>query len=126
MYESQIATAARLVAKYGQPAIWVQTVIPPPGDPTKPWIRSAGVPTDFPCSVVFITSNKKNWYAQIFDKASDIPDGFLMALLPGNCGFVPTLTDQLKRSNTVSYFVKWIDEVNPAGNPILYTLGLAP
>ena len=54
VYERQIATATRLIEKYGQACTWRE-----PGTPTgNPANPTPGLPTDYPVHIVFLDNGK--------------------------------------------------------------------
>lgn len=122
VFDRQVATAKRLIAKYGEPVTWHSA---PPSDAPddQPWNGTDVQPIDRPgIRVAFFPTNSSIGQLIRFMRNSDIPTGNelgYMAQVPFEVSSLDTLT----RRNGSVYRIKNIDPLDPNGEGvILYTL----
>lgn len=123
--QSALNQASDMISKFGQLVIWQQTRDGVPADTDKPWEVGPATTVEFPVYICFLPANRKLFAALMYQAGTDIPTGFVRGLMTGNVPFVPALKDSLVREGVV-YSVEYIEVFNPAGNALLYTLGLLP
>src|ERR1700757_3726197 len=111
--------ANAMIDEFGEAVTWRQTRNGTPPNPAQPWKPGANVDTDFPVTICFLPSNRRAMAAQMFMQGTNIPNGYMLAIMAGNPGFVPTLEDRVIRDGK-SVSVEWIDTFNPAGTPLYY------
>lgn len=126
-YDRALATVSRLISRYGEAVTWNQIVDGDPSDSAKPWAPSTptGTPVSFSPKIVF-TKTKSERYGQEFRTympQTEIPAGFQLGLLAGDCGFEPALKDEVIR-NGVTLAVEKIDRLKPGDTVIMYYLWL--
>lgn len=121
IYDRQIATATRLVAKYGQSVVWRKVGILTP-DPSQPWENTNGTTVDNSVKMVFLTKWRDELLLKYL-KGTDIPTGANFGLM-GVQSFVPAINDYVVRGSD-NYIVKDIDIISPNGTPILYIVSFA-
>ena len=118
-YDRQIATAARLVSKYGQPVTWRRVADGAPADPLKPWKPTAATNTDVTVDMVFVPKGKNSEFLALM-KGTEVPKGELVGYMAAQ-SFTPTLKDLVIRDG-VALSVCSIDPIAPNGDVILYTV----
>lgn len=122
-YSEDIAGTLEMIREEGQLVSWYKPS--ETDDATKPWLESEELPgetiPDVP--MVFVPINRVDFETHGEIKGTEIPINRQQGLLPGACGFVPNVKDIVIRGNR-RYSVINFDEINPAGDPILYILQL--
>jgi hypothetical protein len=120
-YDKAVATAQRLIAKYGQDVVWHQLTngaTTPPAD----WKPAANQATTYTVRAVFLPTNRVNNELLRMLGNTEVPVGNTTALIAVGA-FTPTLRDKLVRDG-VAYAPKSIDCLAPNGQKIYYTIGL--
>lgn len=122
VFDRQIATAKRLIAKYGETVTWNRYGESVPEETDEPWNATDIDPIQTPVKVAFFPTGSSISQLIRFMKNSDITTGNelgYMAQVP----FVPSAKDTLTRKNGSEYRIKSIDPLDPNGEGvILYTL----
>jgi hypothetical protein len=124
MYEAQIQTALRLIARKGKIVVWrklAETV-----DSLKPWKQSADAANnvDVNVSMVFLPVSRVGQEYVRFATGGDIPEGSLYGLI-GSQSFMLTLDDAKECLKDVvidglkEYRIKNISPIAPNGNVII-------
>jgi hypothetical protein len=129
-FNRQLATAVRLIAKYGASCTWTKR-IETAHDNSKPWKQDQDNATPYTVKMVMLR-NKGNSAAPAWAQAlihlmqgTDIPAGKPAALLAAkNLTFVPDQTD-LVMLNGATMKVESIDPIAPDGLPIIYIIKFA-
>lgn len=127
-YNRQIATAKRLIEKYGQ-TVSFSRISETISDPLKPWEKTLGTPEVSNFKMVFIDPNATG-ISQLgkeflqYLKGSEILEGKLRGLLANN-NFEPKPTDILTR-NSKELKIYAINPLAPSDQTILYVLELEP
>jgi hypothetical protein len=134
LYDTHIATAKRMIAKYGQSCQWVIPAATTQ-DSAKPWKTSAGVPTSKPVKIAFFpmgtaplgyASRGKNVDGPQQDAPEVVGGEMIGYMAPSD--FFPNLSDHVTRvfqGQTETLRVLAIDVIAPAGDPVLYTVTFA-
>lgn len=122
VFERQIATATRLIAKYGQDCTWRKTVATGPA--SKPTGQNV---TDYPVKIVFVNHKRESLLTALSMMTNtDIPSGGLLGLM-AVVSFDPELPDAVIRG-TEQYGIadkNGIEKLAPNGEgAILYKLRL--
>lgn len=121
-FDRQIATAQRLIAKYGQDVTWQTVVDGSPADPLKPWKPSEAADTQTTAKICFVPVRDNDWRKLLaYLKGTEVPAGKLAGLMAGNVTFDPKLKDIVVRDG-VTLNVSNIDLLSPNGQKILYIL----
>lgn len=122
VFDRQIATAQRLIAKYGQAVIWQTVNQGAPADPLKPWESSASPDTPNNTKICFVPVRDNDWRKLLaYLKGTEVPTGKLAGLMAGNVSFEPKLKDTVLRDG-VTLNVTNIDLISPNDQKILYIL----
>lgn len=124
VFDRQVASAKRMIKKYGESCTWVQVTNGTPPDPNKPWIPSASNEVSTPCIIAFFpteqTTRKK--IQAMFD-ASEVPMGMETGYMAQTTGVSPTMKDIIVRKDGSIARILDIDTINPNGEQdILYTI----
>lgn len=121
-----LAMANRLISRYGASVTWQQPRDGVSNDPSEPWLPGPTVLTTFQnVPLVRLPSNRKNITFLMYLTGTEIPDGYERAIMPGNVQFMPTLKDYfVDGSDNVA--IAWLECFKPAGNPLIWTMGLKP
>ena len=116
VFDSQIATAQRLISKFGQSCTWRKTDVSTP-NPVKPWEMIPGTVTDAAVKVVFVSKFKEHFFLKYMAN-TEIPEGLFVGYMAAQ-SFTPAINDLLIRgSETLT--IQAVDIVAPNGEPILY------
>jgi len=121
-FDRQIATALRLIAKYGQSVIWNSVADGVAVDPLKPWKPTEAIAVLHPdIKICFVPTNDTQWRKLLaYLKGTEVPTGKLAGLM-GQVSFEPTLKDVVDRDGTILRITS-IDLLSPNGQKILYTI----
>jgi len=118
VFATQIATAQRLISKFGQSCTWRKTAVSTP-NPAKPWEMIPGVATDVTVKVVFVSKFKEHFFLKYMAN-TEIPEGLFVGYMAAQ-SFTPAINDILIRgSETLT--IQAIDIVAPNGELILYII----
>jgi hypothetical protein len=126
-FNRQIATAVRLIAKYGATCTWTKRGDDTTPDASKPWKTAAAEPTPYTVKIAMCRKGGSGWaYALIrLIQGTDVPAGKPKALLAaGNLAFTPDSTDVVTL-NGAKMKVETIDPIAPDGLPIIYIITFA-
>lgn len=123
-YDRAIATAARLIKKYGGQVTWTVVAEAALPDAAKPWEKAAGTETPHTIDSVFLTSTRLTQAFLAYLGGTETPAGKVACLIPGNVPFVPKLTDKLTRGGVI-YSPDSIEPLSPSGVPIMYRIWFA-
>lgn len=123
VYARQIATAKRLIAKYGATCTF-RRLPDAPQDADKPWlVTSQGSQQSFAgIKVCILPYSRINRESQQQIGGTEIQFGDFQGLMASQT-FVPTLTDLIVQ-NGKTYRIKKITTLAPDGTDILYTMDL--
>jgi hypothetical protein len=121
-FDRQIATAQRLIAKYGQSVTWREPAEGLPADPEKPWSKTAAVPIDHAgIKICFVPAKENEWRKLLaYLKGTEVPTTKLAGLM-GAVTFTPALKHIVLRDGK-QLRIASIDCLSPNGQKILYTL----
>lgn len=123
VFDRQIASAKRMIAKYGEFCVFKQPGDPIPLDPEKPWIIPDGAEVDFiDIKIAFfgLDVEKFKMYQEMF--GTEVPTGIYMGYM-ANVPFTPTLKDSIRRKSGAMLSIVNINVVNPNGEAaILYEI----
>lgn len=128
VYERQIATAARLITKYGQMCTWRE-----PGEATgNPADPEPGEPQDYTVPIVFLNNANKDSFAGFLTMfaGTEVPTGGMRGLMPA-VEFAPSLKGRVARNQVFEEPAlslideNGIDTLNINGELILYYLRFA-
>ena len=118
-FDRQIATAERLIKKYGQAVIWRQIVDIPNTD--QPWKASAQTTVEQPVTIAFIPMTREYKEMFVFKDKTEVTSGFVVGLMKGNIPFTPGPKDVVVR-NGKTYDIETLDPLSPNGQQILWTM----
>lgn len=124
VFDRQVASAQRMIKKYGEPCTWVQVTNGAPSDSSKPWIPSAANEVSTPCIIAFFpTDQQTQKKIQAMFDASEVPMGMETGYMGQTVGVNPTLKDIIVRKDGTIARILNIDTINPNGEQdILYTI----
>lgn len=121
-FDRQIATAVRLIEKYGQAVTWTTVNDGAPPDAAKPWKPAEAADTPNEATICFVPVRDNDWRKLLaYLKGTEVPTGKLAGLMAGNVSFTPKLKDVVVRDG-VTLNVTNIDLISPNGQKILYIL----
>ena len=115
-YTAIIATAHRLLQKFGEESTLVRTVNGVPSDPTKPWIPGTAVVTTYLVHSVWLNES-------ILRRESLVKQGEVFALLAALdlTAVVPDpSTDHLVRADGRRFAIVECRPLDPSGQAIIY------
>lgn len=118
VYDRQIATAKRLITKFGQSVTWQQITDGAPGDSSKPWKPGAATTVENTVDIVFLPEDRRDYEFLRALSGTSIPTGNLVGYMAATT-FTPTLKDTVLRG-TEKLGVKSIDPIAPNGEILLY------
>lgn len=127
VYDRSIATAQRLIRKWGEPCSWQK---PAPTTETVPGYPEVGAaPDPVPCYLAFFSGRDlgrgrglEAFLAMM--PGMEVPKSNEFALLAGGLDFAPENTDTITRSDGNLVAIKDIDRLAPNGTPVLYYVAL--
>jgi hypothetical protein len=120
--KAAIASAAKLatsVLSDAEPCQWVIAGEPTVGDPTKPWIKTAGEPTTHDVAILF-KATPSSPYLQA-NAGSSVETGAVKAIM-ADVDFVPSISDTVVRSDGTKLSIKSVTPLNMNGQIVLYYL----
>ena len=117
MYDRQVQTAKRLIAKYGvKVPVITKTVVTP--NPNKPWETST-VEIINEAPICFLPADKKTLEMM---NLTEVPVGAILGYM-GAVEFEVDLTTSVQFDGQ-TWAMKGLDILKPNGRPILYTMVL--
>jgi len=119
-FDTAIATATRMIAKFGQSVTWRKMTISTLPDANKPWLPTTDTKTEYTVSIVFLPTNRANEELIRYLKGSDVTLGSVYGLMAVQT-FEPRAKDTGMRGNNLLR-IKNVDPVSPNGQVILYTI----
>lgn len=118
-FDRQIATALRLIKKYGQT---VQMTTPTTTvNPDKPWETTSTVDVK-DVVICFLPMNRFQYESLTLKTDTEVPKGAVLAYM-GQVDFTPNLKSTVLRDGKVLN-VHYMDLLSPNGQKILYTMVL--
>lgn len=124
VFDRQIASAKRLIEKYGQSVQWKPYVAADADDatPWKPKLDTSDPADPVMVRIVFLPASRvNNELVRALSNAPEVPSGKSYGLMPA-VNFVPSLADVVIRDG-VEYRPCYIDPLSPNGEIIMYTIG---
>jgi hypothetical protein len=119
VFDEEVATALELIKEFGQQVTWRQPVST--ADAAEPWKAGTQTTTEHKPYICFVPVNNAQWRKfMALLKGTEVPVGRLAGLM-GAQKFKPTLKDVVIR-NGATLRINDIDELNPNGQVVLYTL----
>lgn len=116
-----IATANRLISKYGQDVSWSKDELAPI-DQTKPWLGNTNVPTLYVPRVCFVPASGNTFGMERYRAQIEAGEISLFGLMAPQ-DFEPELSDTVIRDGS-PLIIKWIDTLKPADEVVIYVLGI--
>lgn len=121
-FDRQIATALKLIKKYGQPIDWVHNI--ESTDPATPWLPSVGSSVSYEPIICFLPINTltpREIHAYLgYVPGIEAQTGMYYGLM-GSVEFNPSLKDTVSRDG-VKLNLATIDLLAPNGQKVLYTM----
>lgn len=125
VYDSAIATANRLIDKFGASCVWAKPAAPDPD--ADPWRdQREGEPDEHNVSIAFFSAKDLGYGTTLALAAlagTEVPAHNQMGLMPGGLDFDPELTDTVTFGEKTIDVTK-IDTLAPNGTPVLFFLWL--
>lgn len=119
-FDGAIATATRLIKKYGQKVTWVQ--VKDGANPSQPWKPAAANDTNKTVYICFVSAKDNEWRKFLATlTGTEVPVGKLAGIMAGGLSFEPTLKDKVVRAGK-TLTVTNIDVIAPNEQKVLYTL----
>lgn len=119
MYDRQISTAKRLIAKYGVPVPVINKRITPV--PNEPWRTEETIETNT-VSICFLTLDSGTLKTLSLIPNTEVPKGAVLAYM-GAVPFDVDLTTTVVHEGK-TWAMYYMDKLAPNGRPILYTMVL--
>lgn len=122
VFDRQIATAKRLIAKNGQNVKWLIVSNDSPTDAAKPWqVESSKI--EKTVRIAFLPVSLQGSKTKHYSQNGEIHEGSVLAYM-GAVDFEPSLKDLIVRDGK-NFRILDIDKLSPNGEVILYTMILA-
>lgn len=118
VYTRQVATAKRLIAKYGQFCQWVKPAAEVE-DPDSPWNNGAGEPVVYEKIKLAFFPNPKHSLSRAM--GNEVQVGGSIAYMAA-VNFVPSLEDKIIKADGSPATITYIDKIAPNGEPILFII----
>jgi hypothetical protein len=117
VFDSQIALATRLIKAKGEVCTWRKAAAPVVADPSKPWIKTDGAPTDSNVSIVWVSSSSNPFAA--LTAGSGIEAAGQEGIMAKQ-SFTPDPKDMIVTSDGTLLQITKLTPVAPNGIPILW------
>ena len=118
-FDRAIATAQRVIAKYGQAVIWRK--VNDAANTAEPWKPIESPDVDHDVNICFVPIVDAQWRKLLqYLKDTEVPAGKLCGLM-GAVDFEPKLKDVVVRDG-VTLRISSIDLLSPNGQKVLYTV----
>ena len=126
-YDSAIATATRLIAKFGGPAVLRRFTDAALEDPDKPWRRSKPSTNDTPIQAAFLNFGDMGRAGEQYMPGTDIQTGDKLVFISGGTlAETPRLRDRLYRDGAGPDDEGWsivqVQTLDPNGQLVLHQL----
>lgn len=118
-YDRFIKTAKRLIAKYGETCTWIVPGEKPDDD--TPWNNEPGPATEYPVKIAFFTSGGSAMETLAKAINNEVTFGNVIGYMPAVV-FTPDLAHTIRRANGKILTIQGIDEINPNGQSVLFTI----
>lgn len=126
-YDRQVATALKLIAKFGQQTgvLWNQANNTPVDG--EPWLAEAA-PVSYPVIIAFLPYTRIGHDFMAYLGKTEVPTGTIVGYMAGGgLPFLPALADTVTRvdpgtQSTDLYRIDDIDRLAPNGQNILWTV----
>lgn len=121
-YADDITGAAEAIQEDGELVQWFKPS--EVGELAKPWEDDPDPvnPEGVDVYIVFLPINRVGFEGLAAIVGTEVPQGRSQGLMAGNVPFEPALNDWVVRGDGTRLGVFNVDPVNPAGDPILYTI----
>lgn len=128
VYTPFIATAIRLIDRYGRTCYWQKPPVYSGGTPGYPEVGAN--PDAIECRLAFFSPRDLDRGVMDFlgmMPGTEVPDNAQVGLLAGGISFTPENTDRiyLNQALTQSLSIEKIDRIAPSGEPVLYFVTVA-
>lgn len=121
VFSRQVASATRLIAKYGELVKWQQTTYTQPSE--TPWKQTESTPVQTNVSIVFLPVTRIGGETLRHMKGSEVSAGGMKGLMAAN-GFTPSIKDTVLRGSKLLR-ISTLTELNPNGESILWEIEFA-
>lgn len=118
-FDRQIATAERLIKKYGQTVVWRQVVDAPNVD--QPWKAPIQTTTEHSVVIAFLPMTREYKEMFVFKDKTELTAGFVVGYMKGNIPFTPGPKDVVVRDGK-TYDIETLDPLSPNGQLVLWTM----
>lgn len=123
VFDRQIASAKRLIAKNGQFVTWRSIGEPTPVDPNKPWDETTHTQTDSSVKIAFLPTDRIGAEFRNYLAGTSVPMGKELGYM-APVDFTPSLKDVVLRGSEELSILK-IDRIAPNGEIVLYIIEFA-
>lgn len=126
-YDKAVATATRLIAKFGGPAVLRRYADAPLPDADKPWRRGSPTPADTSVNAVFLNFGDMGRAGEQYMPGTVIEEGDKLVLISGgDLAEPPHLRDRLYRDGAGADDEGWsivqVQTLDPNGQQVLHQL----
>ncbi len=122
-YDRQIASARRLIAKYGQQVKWQKRENGAPASATEEWKPGPTIVTEYDVQIAFLPDTRMGFEFLSMMAGTEVPTGKIVGYMAAPADFTPSLKDTIKRGDE-EIGIRTLDQLAPNGQAILYTIGL--
>lgn len=128
VYTPFIATAIKLIDRYGRTCYWQKPAPYSAGEPGYPDVGA--LPNEIECRMAFFSPRDLDRGVMDFlgmMPGTEVPDNAQIGLLAGGISFTPENTDHiyLDEALTQALAIEKIDRIAPSGEPVLYFVTVA-
>jgi hypothetical protein len=117
VYDRQIALATRLIKAKGEVCTWRKAAAPVVANPSMPWIKTDGAPTDATVSILWVSSSSNPFAA--LTAGSEIESGGQEGIMAKQ-SFTPDLKDVIVTGDGTILQLTKLTPVAPNGTPIIW------
>ncbi|AMW36194.1 head tail joining protein [Xanthomonas phage XAJ2] len=121
IFDRQIASAERAIAKNGQAVKWL-LIGEASQEGSEPWNNPNPAPVEKDVVICFLPPTAQSKYFSVLANGqSDLPSSYMRGLMKGNIDFVPTVKSTVIRDGQ-ALTVRAVEKLSPNGEKVLYKL----
>jgi hypothetical protein len=117
VYDRQIASALRMIKKYGQPVTITQDTVTK--DPDQPWVETPGIITKPDVMCAFFPPTLRTMQTAGITAKTDVPMGYAEVYIGQIAGFQMTPKDRITDKAGNIWNIKYFNAINPNGDGVI-------
>ena len=122
-YTSFKNLATKLIDVWGQNVTLRNITDGVPADPAKPWLPSTGSNVDTTVKMAFFNETRVDQFGLVREPGTLIGEGYQYGIMADN-GVEPTLKSVIILDGNEQRKVRYVNKINPAGDVVMYKIGV--